>query len=245
MQQRANLLADEADHFGLLDNLHAAQSFQRMSQPRQRRRIDRIETGVERHRDVALRRRDQVHRQTHFAETPERFGQEADFAPHADRLHRDHGDVGAARNGLDARRVTARIPADQRSGKLGLRRAAHPQRDAGVPDRPDTARVQYRPTGRCDLLRLFVTQRVQDPRAGDDPRVRTEHPGHIGPDLQTRRTELGRDIRRRRIGAATAEQHALALVIPGDKPLCQHHVPGRGQAALQRRVRFELQLAER
>ncbi len=73
----------------------------------------------------------------------------------------------------------------------------------------------------------------QQPRRRHDPRIRREHPGHVGPYLEPTRLQFRRHVGGRRIRAAPAQQHGLSLRITRDETLRQDDLPYSGHSLLQ------------
>ncbi len=92
MEQCSYFLTNQAHHLRALDDPNPAESLQTRSKPRQNCGVHCMRAGVQRHSHVAFRRGDEVHRQTQLTKASERVGQKADLVPHAQGLHRHHGD---------------------------------------------------------------------------------------------------------------------------------------------------------
>ncbi len=76
-------------------------------------------------------------------------------------------------------------------------------------------------------------QSFQKPRRWHHMRVRREHAGHVGPDLQAAGLQLAREISRRRIGTTATQQYRLTVAVARDEPLGDDDAALRGQFLLQ------------
>ena len=65
-------------------------------------------------------------------------------------------------------------------------------------------------------------------------------PGHVGPDLERARLELGREVGCRGVRAPAAEKHALAPRVAGDEALREGNAIDRGKSLLQGRIGVEV-----
>ena len=119
-------------------------------------------------------------------------------------------------------------------------RGVHMQRNLVLAHRQDAARVQYLGAIAGDFLRFIVMQGAQQPRRRHGARIGAEHAGHVGPDLEARRVQFGREIRARSVRPAAAQQHGFAGLVRGNESLGDHHLLERPPARLQRRVRREI-----
>ena len=111
-----------------------------------------------------------------------------------------------------------RVPG--RSGRSVSRIAIGTPRVAA---RRDRARVQHLGAGGGDFLRFGVVQAREQARVGHFARVRAEHAGDVGPDLDALRAEQRAEVRGRRIGAAAAEDRGAAVGVAGDEALRHQH----------------------
>jgi hypothetical protein len=141
----------------------------------------------------------------------ERVGQEAYLVPHAERFERKQRDALLDAHRLDARASVAARRCDDGAIEFGLLRGMHGQRDAVLLHRQDAARMQHLGATARDLLGLVVVQRLEQARVRDRLWIGREHAGHVGPDLEPSRAQLGREITARRVRAAAAEQHRIAV----------------------------------
>ena len=90
-----------------------------------------------------------------------------------------------------------------------------------------------------DLLRLVIVKRPQETRGRGRARVGAEHSGHVRPDLEPARAELGGEIGRRGVGAAAAEKDRVAFGIARDETLSDHDRREGRQALRERRIGSE------
>ena len=222
VQQRAHAAPDQGDGRAWRDHLHPADLGQVGRQRGQHVGADQVLAGVQRHGDVGLRRTDQVHRQAMLLETGEHVGQEADLLPHADAFHRHQHDAVAAADGLYARHGQG-IAVDggpRQVRALGIEdRHGH----AGVAAGLDGTGVQHLRAGGRDFLRFVVIQPRQQSGIGHFARVRAEHAGHIGPDLNALRTQQCAEVGGGGIRTTAPEDGGAAIGMPGDEALRQQH----------------------
>src|ERR1700730_19262002 len=110
--------------------------------------------------------------------------QEADLMPHAGTFQRDERDALLRADGLDLRASVGTLGAQD--GALELRRLCgiHVQWNSILPCRQDAPRMQHLRAAGGDLLRLIVMEVSQQPGSWSRPRIRAEHAGDVGPDLQ-------------------------------------------------------------
>ena len=163
----------------------------------------------------------------------EGVGEKADLVPHAERLHREERDPLLDADRLDPGTAVAAGRRDDRAREVGLLGRVDAERDAIVLDRQDAARVQHLGAARRDLLRFVVVERLEQPGVRDRARVRREHAGHVGPDLEPARGELRGEIAARGVGAAATEQHRVAVRVAGDEALRDRHLAHGGEALLE------------
>ena len=88
VQDGADVAPDEAHRGARADHLHAAQPREIGDQLGHRRVVERVGRRIERHRDVGLGGRHQVHRHAVLLEHLEGIGEEAHLVPHARALER-------------------------------------------------------------------------------------------------------------------------------------------------------------
>ena len=169
-----------------------------------------------------------------------RIGQETHLVPHAERLEREQRDALLDADRLHARAAVAARRGDDRAFELGLLRGVHGQRDRVLLHRQDAARVQDLGAAARDFLRLVVIERLEQARVRHRLGIRREHAGHVGPDLEPARAELGREVTARGVGAAATEQHGVAVRVARDEALRDQHLAARRQPLLERGVGFEV-----
>ncbi len=87
-----------------------------------------------------------------------------------------------------------------------------------------------------DLLRFVVVQRPDQARRRRGARIGAEHAGDVGPDFDGARTDLGGQVRRRRVRATAAQQTGVAVTVAGDETLGDDHGCGCVELLLQRRI---------
>ncbi len=240
VQRGANAAPDEAHRGAGPDDFDAAEPRQRGHQRLERAAVERVRGRIERHGDAGLRRRHEVDRQAVLLEDGERIGEEADLVPHAERLEREQRDALLDADRLHARAAVAARRGDDRAFELGLLRGVHGQRNRVLLHRQDAARVQDLGAAARDFLRLVVIERLEQARVRHRLGIRREHAGHVGPDLEPARAELGREVTARRVGAAATEQHRVAVRVARDEALRDQHLAARRQPLLERGVGFEV-----
>ncbi len=237
MQQRAHAAPDQRDRRARRDDFDAAH-FREIGRERgQHVRVDEVLGRIERHRDVRFRRADQVDRKAVALELAEHVGEEADLLPHADRFHRYERDALARADRLHARRGVRGGGADLGAGELRSVRILDRERHAGTAQRTQRARMQHLRAGRRDFLRFLVIEPREQARLGHLARIRAEHAGHVGPDLDELGLEQRAEVAGRRIRSAAAEHDGFAVGVARDEPLRHEHVAAFGERALQRRIR--------
>src|SRR5689334_16761107 len=79
--------------------------------------------------------------------------------------------------------------------------------------------MQYLCAAGRDLLRFVVMQSADQARGRRGARIRAEHAGHVGPDLDLLRAQLGTEIRGRRVRTTTTQQAGVALAVAADESL--------------------------
>ena len=166
--------------------------------------------GIQRDGDIGLRGRHEIDRQTLLLEDLECVGEKSHLMPHAGAVHRDQRDALLDGDGFDLRGAVGDIGADHRAFEARRLRRIHMQRNLVLPHRQDAARMQDLGAVARDFLRFVVVQRAQQPRRRDGARIGAEQARHVGPDLEARRGQLGREIGGRGVRAAAPKQHRIA-----------------------------------
>ena len=202
--------------------------------------IQGVRARIQRNGDVGLRGRNEIHRHALVLEHLERIGEKSDLMPHAGTVHGDQRDALLDGDRLHLSGAVGDIRADHGALEARGLSGIHVKRNPVLAHRQDAARMQNLRAVARDLLRLVVMQRAQQPRGGDRPRIGAEHSRDIGPDLQARCGQLGREIRARGIRASAAEQHRLPRIVRGDESLSDDDSIERSPSGLQSLVRREV-----
>ena len=166
--------------------------------------------------------------------------EKADLVPHAGAFERDQRDALLRADGLYLRCGIACLGAQHRAFELRRLSGVHMQRNAVMARRQNAAGVQDFRAARGDFLSFVIVQRTQQARRRRRARVGAEHAGHVGPDLEPLRAQLGGEVRCRGIGASAAEQHGVAIVVARNEALCDNNRRQDCKPLLQRRIRSEV-----
>ena len=138
------------------------------------------------------------------------------------------------------RRAVGKVARYHRALEAGRLRRVDMQRDSVLAQRRNATRMQHLGPIAGDFLRLVVMQRAQQPRTRHIARIRTEHARNIGPDLQAQRSQFGREVSARRVGAAAPEHNGVAVLVGGDEALRDddplHGAPARLQPGIGRKI---------
>ena len=242
-QRRSDLVQDctdtpahQADCRAVRQHLNPPMTTELDDQVVQRSPLELTTDRVNRHGDVALGRRHQVHRDSVVGENREQFRQVPGGLPHCDAFNGNQGNPALQRHRFHHRFVIRQNRGQRGPGDLRMRCATQEHRNFGVANRRDGPRMDHRSAGRGYLLRFLVVQHLEHARTVHKARVGTENPRHIGPDLQSPGTQPCRQARRTGVRTAATEQHGLVVLVGRDKPLGQDHCTRRGKLRLQLRI---------
>ena len=160
--------------------------------------------------------------------------------PHARAIHGNQGDAFLDRDGFHLRGAV--VDVGRYDGAFESRRlgGVHMQRNLVLPDGQDAARMQDLCAVAGDFLGLVVVQGAQQPGGRHGAGIGAEHARYIGPNLETRRLQLGRKIGRGGVRSAPPQQHGVPGLIRRNETLGDHHLIERPPLRLQALIGCEI-----